>query len=65
MAVTIFPLSYNISIFSFILFTLQIYVWLDALINYLTVAGYPDRLQHWPPDIQIIGQDIIKWVYRG
>lgn len=39
---------------------MQIYVWLDALINYLTVAGFPDDLQNWPADIQIVGQDIIK-----
>ncbi|XP_065925280.1 methionine--tRNA ligase, mitochondrial isoform X1 [Magallana gigas] len=38
-----------------------IYVWLDALINYLTVAGFPDDLQNWPADIQIVGQDIIKF----
>ncbi|XP_061171717.1 methionine--tRNA ligase, mitochondrial-like [Saccostrea echinata] len=38
-----------------------IYVWLDALMNYLTVAGYPGHLQNWPPDIQIVGQDILKF----
>lgn len=37
-----------------------IYVWLDALINYLTVAGYPDvqsaRFQStWPADCHLIG----------
>lgn len=42
------------------LLILQIYVWLNALINYLTVAGFPDDLQNWPADIQIVGQDIIK-----
>ncbi|XP_048746249.2 methionine--tRNA ligase, mitochondrial-like isoform X2 [Ostrea edulis] len=41
--------------------TQTIYVWLDALINYLTVAGYPDHLQHWPADTQIVGQDILKF----
>uniref|UniRef100_A0A5S6R474 Methionine--tRNA ligase, mitochondrial n=1 Tax=Trichuris muris TaxID=70415 RepID=A0A5S6R474_TRIMR len=38
-----------------------IYVWLDALINYLTVAGYPDELSRWPPDCQVIGKDILKF----
>ncbi|XP_067670551.1 methionine--tRNA ligase, mitochondrial-like [Haliotis asinina] len=38
-----------------------IYVWLDALINYLTVAGYPDNLTTWPPTSQIIGKDILKF----
>lgn len=42
-----------------------VYVWLDALVNYLTVAGYPDvtseRFKNcWPPDIQVIGKDILK-----
>ncbi|AEI37100.1 MAG: methionine--tRNA ligase [Zymomonas mobilis subsp. pomaceae] len=41
------------------------YVWIDALTNYLTGAGYPDnqaRLEHyWPADIHIIGKDIIRF----
>ena len=37
-----------------------IYVWLDALINYLTVAGYPDNITAWPADISVIGKDIIR-----
>lgn len=39
-----------------------IYVWLDALVNYLTAAGYPN-LSHnlWPPTIQILGKDILKF----
>lgn len=43
---------------------LQIYVWLDALCNYLTVRGYPDCMAApaWPPTTQIIGKDILKWV---
>lgn len=43
-----------------------IYVWLDALINYITMAGYPfkentspDSL--WPPNCQVIGKDIIRF----
>lgn len=41
-----------------------IYVWLDALTNYLTVAGYPcpkDKLKRWPIDCQILGKDIVKF----
>lgn len=37
-----------------------IYVWLDALINYLTVAGYPDNTTAWPADVSVIGKDIIR-----
>ena len=41
---------------------LVIYVWYDALINYITVAGYPDNQQKfqecWPADSQIVGKDI-------
>lgn len=38
-----------------------IYVWLDALVNYLTVAGYPGKLSHWPIECQVIGKDILKF----
>eukprot|EP00117_Sycon_ciliatum_P038076 scpid57985/ scgid28365/ Methionine--tRNA ligase, mitochondrial; Methionyl-tRNA synthetase 2; Mitochondrial methionyl-tRNA synthetase len=41
-----------------------IYVWLDALVNYLTVAGYPDNPnfeQRWPPTLQVVGKDILKF----
>lgn len=42
-----------------------IYVWMDALVNYLTVAGYPEIdsekfKKNWPPDVQVIGKDILK-----
>ncbi|KAK7077993.1 Methionine--tRNA ligase, mitochondrial [Halocaridina rubra] len=37
-----------------------VYVWVDALINYLTVAGYPE-LKLWPPDVQVIGKDILRF----
>lgn len=37
-----------------------IYVWLDALINYLTVSGYPES-HMWPPHIQVLGKDILKF----
>lgn len=42
-----------------------IYVWVDALINYLTAAGYPftpgAKSQGWPPNVQVIGKDIIRF----
>ncbi|CAF0973486.1 unnamed protein product [Rotaria sordida] len=38
-----------------------IYVWIDALINYLTVIGYPDHISHWPPNCQIIGKEILRF----
>ncbi|XP_053697999.1 methionine--tRNA ligase, mitochondrial [Sabethes cyaneus] len=42
--------------------TQSVYVWLDALVNYLTVAGYPDQFdQAWPPTVQVLGKDILKF----
>ncbi|GLH16698.1 Methionine--tRNA ligase, mitochondrial [Gryllus bimaculatus] len=40
-----------------------IYVWLEALVNYLSVVGYPDNQfqRFWPPDVQVIGKDILKF----
>ncbi|KAM9741746.1 methionine--tRNA ligase, mitochondrial [Menidia menidia] len=39
-----------------------IYVWLDALVNYLTVAGYPDTHDQWWHAVHhIIGKDILKF----
>lgn len=40
------------------------YVWIDALANYITVIGYPDRAEwqeYWPADVQIIGKDILRF----
>ena len=40
------------------------YVWLDALANYITVLGYPDQpswQEYWPADVQILGNDIIRF----
>ncbi len=41
----------------------SVYVWVDALINYLTAAGYPDTeseaWHRWPPDLQLMGKDIL------
>lgn len=33
----------------------SIYVWMDALVNYLTVLGYPDESfkEFWPPTVQV------------
>ncbi len=41
-----------------------IYVWLDALTNYITFAGYPDEKElskKWPADVHVIGKDIIRF----
>ena len=43
-----------------------IYVWLDALTNYITALGYlseDDNLlkKYWPADLQIVGKDIIRF----
>lgn len=45
----------------------SIYVWVDALINYITVLGYPDwqgkgERVGWPADVHVVGKDIIKYV---
>lgn len=40
------------------------YVWVDALSNYLTVLGYPDKAEwkeYWPADIQVVGKDILRF----
>lgn len=40
------------------------YVWIDALANYITVLGYPDNAewqQYWPADVQVIGKDILRF----
>ncbi len=41
-----------------------VYVWIDALSNYLTVLGYPDNpnwQNYWPADVQVIGKDILRF----
>ncbi|KAJ9143715.1 Methionyl-tRNA synthetase [Pleurostoma richardsiae] len=44
-----------------------IYVWVDALINYLTKAGFPSWIPGreyeggWPADVQVIGKDIVRF----
>lgn len=40
------------------------YVWLDALANYITVLGYPDQdgwQEYWPADVQVVGKDILRF----
>jgi methionyl-tRNA synthetase len=38
------------------------YVWVDALTNYLTGAGYPgDTSNWWPADLHLIGKDIVRF----
>ncbi|PWZ01289.1 putative METHIONYL-TRNA SYNTHETASE, mitochondrial [Testicularia cyperi] len=48
----------------------SIYVWVDALTNYLTVTGYPWSKQGqedsatqiaWPADVHVVGKDIIRF----
>jgi methionyl-tRNA synthetase len=41
------------------------YVWVDALANYITALGYPDttapRWAFWPADIHFVGKDIARF----
>ncbi len=41
------------------------YVWLDALTNYITALGYPNEnaelWRFWPADLQIVGKDILRF----
>lgn len=40
------------------------YVWVDALTNYLSATGWPDenpRNHFWPADLHIIGKDIVRF----
>ncbi len=41
------------------------YVWLDALTNYLTALGYPDETtdlwRFWPANVHLVGKDIIRF----
>jgi len=42
------------------------YVWVDALTNYLTGVGYPEvesksYKRYWPADLHIIGKDIVRF----
>ncbi|GGC53179.1 methionine--tRNA ligase [Siccirubricoccus deserti] len=41
------------------------YVWLDALTNYISALGYPDEShplwRFWPADVHFVGKDIIRF----
>ncbi|MCB2050299.1 MAG: methionine--tRNA ligase [Novosphingobium sp.] len=41
------------------------YVWVDALTNYITGLGYPDTsgdfAKYWPADLHLIGKDIVRF----
>lgn len=40
------------------------YVWFEALMNYITVLGYPEHAdfkKFWPAQVQVIGKDIIRF----
>jgi methionyl-tRNA synthetase len=42
------------------------YVWIDALTNYITAAGYPDEqseafTKYWPADLHMVGKDILRF----
>ncbi len=42
------------------------YVWLDALTNYITSVGYPDTeaadyTTYWPADVHMVGKDILRF----
>jgi methionyl-tRNA synthetase len=42
-----------------------LYVWFDALTNYLTAVGFPDNgsqfAHYWPADVHVIGKDIVRF----
>ncbi|MDN5313697.1 MAG: methionyl-tRNA synthetase [Clostridiales bacterium] len=42
-----------------------VYVWIDALSNYITAMGYPDTTgdlaRYWPADVQLVGKEIVRF----
>lgn len=42
-----------------------IYVWLDALANYITALGYPDETElyseFWPANVHLVGKEIVRF----
>ena len=42
-----------------------IYVWIDALTNYITSLGYPEDLEkfnkYWPADLHLVGKEIVRF----
>jgi methionyl-tRNA synthetase len=44
--------------------TQVMYVWFEALMNYITVLGYPEHAdfkEYWPANVHVIGKDIIRF----
>lgn len=44
--------------------TQTMYVWFEALLNYITVIGYPEHANFktfWPANVQVIGKDILRF----
>ena len=43
--------------------TQVMYVWIDALANYITILGYPDKdiSDFWPAHTQVVGKDILRF----
>ncbi len=44
--------------------TQVMYVWFDALLNYITVLGYPEHADfkaYWPANVQVIGKGILRF----
>jgi methionyl-tRNA synthetase len=44
--------------------TQVMYVWFEALMNYITVLGYPEHADFknfWPANVQVIGKDILRF----
>ncbi len=43
-----------------------VYVWIDALANYITALGYPDDpngdyKRYWPADVHLVGKEIVRF----
>jgi methionyl-tRNA synthetase len=42
-----------------------VYVWIDALSNYITALGYPDQAglfsRYWPADVHLVGKEIVRF----
>lgn len=42
-----------------------VYVWVDALTNYITSLGYPDETEkfkkYWPADVHLVGKEIVRF----
>lgn len=42
-----------------------VYVWIDALSNYITALGYPENMKdfehYWPADVHLVGKEIVRF----